>query len=176
MKTNFRLQINRKPQLDLDQLPFFHIFFISNTKQLTNFFLLQEEPWDWLNIPQRRSNNNSSMSCFPRRWCCSSRARCARWCSPPRTCWRRTPRPTASATSAPSALSLFPRHPPPSQMYILSGLRIRIRLIRIRIQHFRLNTDPDLGFWWPKIEKNLQVEKILIFWGSKTTIYLSLGP
>jgi hypothetical protein len=26
---------------------------------------------------------------------------------------------------------------------INSGLRIRIHLIRIRIQHFRLNTDPD---------------------------------
>ncbi len=66
---------------------------------------------------------------------------------------------------------------------ILTGLRIRIHLIRIRIriQHFRLNTDPDpdptriQGFWWPKIEKNLQLIKNYIFFWSKTTIYLSLG-
>ncbi len=50
--------------------------------------------------------------------------------------------------------------------------RIRIHLIWIRIQHFRLNTDPDPGFWWPKIEKNLQLK--FFFW-SKTTIYLILG-
>ncbi len=41
--------------------------------------------------------------------------------------------------------------------------RIRIHLIQIRIQHFRLNTDPDPntdpGFWGPKIEKNLQLKK-----------------
>jgi hypothetical protein len=32
---------------------------------------------------------------------------------------------------------------------------------RIRIHHFRLNTDPHQvpGFWWPKIEKNLQLQK-----------------
>ncbi len=27
---------------------------------------------------------------------------------------------------------------------------IRIHCVRIRIQYFRLNTDPDSGFWWPK--------------------------
>ncbi len=37
-------------------------------------------------------------------------------------------------------------------------IRIRFHLIRIRIQHFRLNgyrsgTNPDPGFWWPKIYK-----------------------
>jgi hypothetical protein len=36
--------------------------------------------------------------------------------------------------------------------------RIHLMQIRIRIQHCRLNTDPDS-----------------IFWGSKNTIYLSLG-
>ncbi len=32
--------------------------------------------------------------------------------------------------------------------------RIRIRRVRIWIQHFRLNTNPDPGpvFWWPKID------------------------
>ncbi len=29
----------------------------------------------------------------------------------------------------------------------------------IRIQHFRLNTDPDLGLWWAKIGKNVQLTK-----------------
>jgi hypothetical protein len=52
-----------------------------------------------------------------------------------------------------------------------SGLRIRIHLIRIRIriQHFRLNTDPDLiriqGFDDQKLKKII----------AETTIYLSLG-
>ncbi len=39
--------------------------------------------------------------------------------------------------------------------------RIRIHLIRIRVQHCRLNTDPDPGFWSP-------------IW-SKIAIYLSIG-
>ncbi len=54
--------------------------------------------------------------------------------------------------------------------------RIRIHLIRIRdrIKHFRLNTDPDPGFWWSKIKKFLSWTK-LAFFGSKTTVYLSLG-
>ncbi len=30
-------------------------------------------------------------------------------------------------------------------------------------QHFRLNTDPDPGFWWPKIDKNFQLKKNLPF-------------
>ncbi len=55
--------------------------------------------------------------------------------------------------------------------------RIRIRFIwfPIRNQHFMLNTDPDPGFWWPKIATNLQLEKEFNFLGSKTTIYLFLG-
>ncbi len=55
---------------------------------------------------------------------------------------------------------------------------IRIHLIRIRIQHFGLNTDPDSDpdpwFWWKKIYKKLTGEKSNFFW-IKTTIYLSLG-
>jgi hypothetical protein len=43
------------------------------------------------------------------------------------------------------------------------GFRIRIHLIRIRIQHFGLNTDPDpmriQGFYDQKLEKNLQLKK-----------------
>jgi hypothetical protein len=39
--------------------------------------------------------------------------------------------------------------------------------------------DPDPGsgsrVWWPKIEKNYSWKKINFFFGSKTTIYLSLG-
>ncbi len=41
-----------------------------------------------------------------------------------------------------------------------TGFWIRIHWFRIRIQHFRLNTDPDPGFWWTKIGKNLQLKKI----------------
>ncbi len=48
-----------------------------------------------------------------------------------------------------------------------TGWRIRFHLIRIRIQHFRLNTDPDpiriQGFWWPKIGKNYSWKKIKKF-------------
>jgi hypothetical protein len=52
--------------------------------------------------------------------------------------------------------------------------RIRIRL---RLQHFRLNTgtDPDSGFDEEKLEKIHSLEKNLIFFWSKTAIYLSLG-
>jgi hypothetical protein len=61
--------------------------------------------------------------------------------------------------------------------------RIRVYLIRIRIQHFRLNTDPDPDTTririqpgsrvLPKIEKIYSWKKK--FFESKTTIYLSLG-
>ncbi len=50
-----------------------------------------------------------------------------------------------------------------------------IHLIRIRIQNFRLNTDPDPGFWWPKNCTKFTAEIFFYFFGSKTTIYLSLG-
>jgi hypothetical protein len=60
-----------------------------------------------------------------------------------------------------------------------AGLRIRIHFIRIRIQHFRLNIDPDqdsiriwiqFGSMALKIEgKKLQLKKL------KNTFYLSLG-
>ncbi len=52
-----------------------------------------------------------------------------------------------------------------------TGLRIRIHLIWIRIQHFRLIPIRIQGFWWPKIEKNLVEKNFFI----KTTIFLSLG-
>ncbi len=51
--------------------------------------------------------------------------------------------------------------------------RISIHLIGSSI--FRLNTDPDPGFWWPKIGKKLQMKKYQIFFWSKIAIYLSLG-
>jgi hypothetical protein len=37
-------------------------------------------------------------------------------------------------------------------MRLKSGFRIRIHLIRIRIQHCRLNTDPDPGFLLQKLK------------------------
>jgi hypothetical protein len=47
--------------------------------------------------------------------------------------------------------------------------------MRIRIQRFRLNTDPYLLIYEHKLETNLQQEKKLHFFVSKTTVYLSLG-
>ncbi len=64
-------------------------------------------------------------------------------------------------------------------IYWAPGLRIRINFIRI--QHFRLNTDPDRdptdpdpGLYWPKIGERITAEKN-VFLGSNTAIYLSLG-
>jgi hypothetical protein len=54
-------------------------------------------------------------------------------------------------------------------------------LIRIRIQRLRLETNPDpdpiriQGFNDQKLKKKLQLKKNLIFFGSKTAIYLSLA-
>ncbi len=56
----------------------------------------------------------------------------------------------------------------------IAGFRICIHLIRIRIQHFRPNTDPDPGFLWAKLKKIDSWKKKKKF-GSKTTICLSLG-
>ncbi len=60
-----------------------------------------------------------------------------------------------------------------------AGFRIRIDLMRIRIQHFiklRIRIpDPDPGFYDQKLIKKLLLKKKLNFFGSKTTIYLSLG-
>ncbi len=65
---------------------------------------------------------------------------------------------------------------------VLAEDQVSQPVFRIRIQHFtRLNTnrdpvsDPDLGFWWPKIEKNLQLKINLIFFWVNIAIYLSLG-
>jgi hypothetical protein len=56
-------------------------------------------------------------------------------------------------------------------VWLQAGLRIRIH--SIRIQHFKLDTDPDPGFDDQKCKKNLLLKKKVF--GSKTTIYLSLG-
>ncbi len=56
----------------------------------------------------------------------------------------------------------------------MSLFRICIHFIRIRIQHFRLNIDPDLGFYDQKLEKKLQLKKLNIFL-IKIAIYLSPG-
>ncbi len=49
--------------------------------------------------------------------------------------------------------------------------QIRIHLIRIRIQHIKLNTGPDpiriQGFDWPKIEKIQLKKKYIIFFDQK---------
>ncbi len=39
---------------------------------------------------------------------------------------------------------------------------------------YRSGSNTNLGFLWQKIEKNLQRKKTILFFGSKTTIYLSL--
>ncbi len=68
-----------------------------------------------------------------------------------------------------------------SNLFWLAGLRIRIHFIRIRnrirIQHFRLNTDPDPdpGLNDQKLKKKNYSWKKMYFFGSKTTIYLSLS-
>jgi hypothetical protein len=41
--------------------------------------------------------------------------------------------------------------------HLAPGFQIRIHLILI--QHFRLNADPDPGFYDQKIEKNLRLKK-----------------
>ncbi len=61
--------------------------------------------------------------------------------------------------------------------FCINMLRIRIHWFWIRIQHSRLstNSDPDLGFWWPKIKKKLQLNKSFKFFWSKIATYLFLG-
>jgi hypothetical protein len=59
-----------------------------------------------------------------------------------------------------------------SQLVITkAGLRFRIHFIRIRIQHFRLNTDPDpiriQGFNVQKLKKKFQLKKKLSFFWIK---------
>jgi hypothetical protein len=39
--------------------------------------------------------------------------------------------------------------------------------IRIRIQPFRLNPDPNPGFWWPKIGKNCSCKKMWYYFDQK---------
>ncbi len=56
-----------------------------------------------------------------------------------------------------------------------SVFRIRIHLFRIRIQHLRLNTDPDPGFWWSKNWKKIYIKKIFWYYFIKNCNYLSLG-
>ncbi len=49
-------------------------------------------------------------------------------------------------------------------------------LFRIRIRHFRLNTNPDPnpGFWWPKIKNKLQLKKnIWYFFDQNCNLFMS---
>jgi hypothetical protein len=59
------------------------------------------------------------------------------------------------------------------------GLRIRIHFIRIRIQHFRLNIDPDpiriQGFNDQKLKK-ITAEKITNFWIKNYNVPLPRPP
>ncbi len=54
---------------------------------------------------------------------------------------------------------------------LIAGVRIRIHLIRIRIQiriqHFMLNTGPNPGSFRPKAYTNLQLKKKKCFWIKK---------
>ncbi len=74
-----------------------------------------------------------------------------------------------------------PRYGNKSCSYLPSNVSdsYHIHLIRIRIQHFGLNSDPDLilikDFDDQKLEKKITAEKKLNFFFIKTTIYLSLG-
>ncbi len=45
-------------------------------------------------------------------------------------------------------------------MLLLTVFRIRINLIQIRIQHFRLNTDQDPGSNKQKLKKNYSTKKL----------------
>jgi hypothetical protein len=70
--------------------------------------------------------------------------------------------------SRPTHLSIELRNKPSRKKYmqctaVFPRIRIQWVWIRIRIQHFRLNTDTDPGFWWPKIGKNLQVKNTIFF-------------
>jgi hypothetical protein len=64
------------------------------------------------------------------------------------------------STAGPSTAVMFT---PPQSFAVFkdrqAGLWIRIHLIRIRIQHFRLNTDPDPGLLMTKNWKKLQLKK-----------------
>ncbi len=59
-----------------------------------------------------------------------------------------------------------------------AGLRIRIHFIRvrIRIQHFRLNTDPDTGVLMTKIWKKITAQKEIKFLRIKNYNLPILGP
>ncbi len=61
----------------------------------------------------------------------------------------------------------------------LGSVRYRygIHWVLIRIQHFWLNgTDPDPGFWWPKIEKKYSWKKIYIFLIKNCNLLLARPP
>ncbi len=66
------------------------------------------------------------------RWSCW-RARWSEWSS---TCCSHRASPIDNTSRLPGRLSPV--------------FRIRICCFRVRIQHFRLNTNPDPGVWWPK--------------------------
>ncbi len=65
--------------------------------------------------------------------------------------------------------------------WLSAGLRIRIHFIRIRIQRFRLNTNPDRnpiriqGFNDQKIEKKLQLKNFFKFFFFKNCNLPTLG-
>ncbi len=81
---------------------------------------------------------------------------------------------TGSGTaSTPSPSSTGTRH----SSVIFSWLQFRMHLIwiRIRIQHFKLNSDPDPGVFDDKNREKKKIQLQKTFFLSKTTIYLSLS-
>ncbi len=59
-----------------------------------------------------------------------------------------------------------------SSRFLIEGSRVyRKTTDKIRAEP---GSNPDSGFFLPKIRKNLQLKKIKFFFLSKTTIYLSL--
>ncbi len=72
------------------------------------------------------------------------------------------------------------RWPFGGKIYVQKAVfRIRLPLMRIQIwiQRFRLKTDPDPGFWWPKIERNRQLNYNLpIPWHPERTSKLQKKP
>ncbi len=117
----------------------------------------------WLTVFERLSANCAFLPRFcslppsPRHVQCSAASE-----------WRDSWRMRVSATSSPSSRASRQRWPHGwrvSVLYLFSVFWIRIHWVRIRIQHFRLNThlDPDPGFLWPKKLKKFISGKNLIF-------------
>jgi hypothetical protein len=67
-----------------------------------------------------------------------------------------------------------------TRQVVFTGFRIRIRLIQIRIQHFRLNTDPDpiriQGLYDQNFNKFTAENKIKFFFDQKLYLPIPKPP